>query len=147
MKNKSLFGLGNAFNLLYLADKILNPFSHSKSISLIENPVVIYWTQRAQNKMQTSLESTTAEMQLYFSCVVKKRVIIYERKQDFDTVAVNDKLQIAFHAVEAASCDPIEFANHFPARRILDAQGALKMKPKELRIDYKNNKWSGEFTI
>lgn len=147
MKNKSLFSLGNALNPFYFIDKYLNPFRHSHRIKLSDNSIDIYWTQRANIKMQSTKETTIAEMQLYFSCVVKKRVIFNPANHDFETTAVGDNLKIAFNAVEAASCDPVEFAMHYPARRILDTGNALKMRPRILKIDYKNHQWHGEFSI
>jgi len=147
MKNRSLFSLGNTFNPFYLLDKYLNPFTHSQRITLSDNPVNVAWTNRANNQMSRNKEITVAEMQLYFSCVVKKRVIFNPSIINFETTTVNNNLKIAFNTVEAASCDPVEFAMHYPAKRILDSDGALKMKPRELRIDYKHNQWTGEFII
>lgn len=147
MKNKSLFAIGPLFNPFYLLDVFINPFTHSEHINLSSNPLNITWTNRANKQLQKNVSNITVEMQLYFSCVVKKRVIFYKNEQDFESTSVNEKLQIAFHTVEASSCDPVEFAKHFPAKRILDSEGALKMKPRELKIDFRHNEWTGEFTI
>jgi len=147
MKNKSLFSFSPLFNPFYLFDKISNAFTHSQRINLSDKTLDISWTNRAELQLQQSQSKLTVEMQLYFSCVVKKRVIFFSYNQDFETTYVNDDMQIAFHTVEASSCDPVEFAKNYPAKRILDSENALKMRPKKLEIDFKNKKWVGEFTV
>lgn len=146
MKNHSYFSFGPGINPLYYIDKWLNPYQHKKVIAFNDNPLTIEWTKRADKALSQGSNNLIVEMQLYFSCVVKKRVLFTEQA-DFKTIPVNDKLSIAFHPVEAASCDPIEFAKNFPAKREFDSVSAKKMRPRTLQFDYKNNSWQGEFYI
>lgn len=146
MKNKSYFSFGPGINPLYLIDKWLNPYNNKKIIDFRNNQLSIEWTKRADKALSQSTKNLIVEMQLYFSCVVKKRVLFTEQA-DFKVVPVNNNLSVAFHPVESASCDPIEFAKNFPARRELDSVSAKKMRPRSLKIDYKNNTWQGEFYI
>lgn len=146
MKNHSYFSFGPGINPLYYLDKWLNPYQHKKVIAFRDNPLTIEWTKRADKALSQGSKNLIVEMQLYFSCVVKKRVLFTEQA-DFKTIAVNDKLSVAFHPVEAASCDPIEFAKNFPAKREFDSVSAKKMRPRALQLDYKNNAWQGEFYI
>jgi len=146
MQNHSMFSLSPLFNPLNLFDRFFNPYNYNQVISLNSNPVIVEWTKRAHQKIGRLNTPLIVEMQLYFSCVVKKRVLFSE-SADFNTQTVNDKLSVAFHTVEAASCDPIEFAKNYPARRELDSVGAKKMHPKQVKIDYVNNEFQGEFYI
>ncbi len=146
MKNHSLFSFGPAINPFYFLDRLLNPYHFNFNISLKEKPLKIEWTKRAQQELSHISKPLIVEMQLYFSCVVKKRVLFSEQV-DFKTTSVNDNLQVAFHPVEAASCDPIEFAKNFPAIREFDSISAKKMHPSQLKIDFKQNAWQGEFYI
>lgn len=146
MKNHSLFSFGSGLNPFYYFDKWLNPLSIKKIIPFRDNSLSIEWTKRADKALSESSNTLIIEMQLYFSCVVKKRVLFTE-EADFNTTSVNSNLSVAFHPVEAASCDPIEFAKNFPAKREFDSISAKKMHPSLLRIDYKNNAWQGEFYI
>lgn len=85
-------------------------------------------------------------MQLYFSCVVKKRVLFHEQSLHPDHV-VNDKLRILFRCVQPTSCDPEEFARHYPEKRQLQSTAAQRMHPKELVFDFRDGHWQGEFRI
>lgn len=116
MKNHSLFGLDPSINPFYCLDRWLNPYKFNFKMSLKEHPLEIEWTKRAQQEFVRISTPLIVEMQLYFSCVIKKRVL-FSQQVDFKTTAVNDHLQVAFHPVEAASCDPIEFAKNFPAKK------------------------------
>ncbi len=146
MKNHSLFGLAPEINPFFLIDKLLNPYVYSEDITFKNKRIMVSWTARAEKEMQKHSAPLIVEMQLYFSCVVKKRVL-FSRQAQFSTTAVNDKLNIAFHPVQAASCDPIEFAKNFPAQREFDSVAAKKMHPNELILDFKNNAWHGVFNI
>jgi len=146
MKNHSLFSFGPGINPLYFIDKCLNPYNYDKQVELNGRPFSTQWTKRAQAELSKIKQTLIVEMQLYFSCVVKKRVLFTEQA-NFNVVAVNDKLSIAFHPVESASCDPVEFAKNFPEKRIFDSAASQRMHPKQLKIDFINNAWQGEFTI
>ncbi|HFD32571.1 MAG TPA: hypothetical protein ENJ28_07720 [Gammaproteobacteria bacterium] len=146
MKNHSLFSFGPGINPLYLIDKWLNPYIHNQQVTLKNKPLSVRWTRRAQRALLKNTQPLIVEMQLYFSCVIKKRVL-FRDTVNFDIAAVNDKLSVAFNPVEAASCDPLEFAKSFPEKRIFDSSASQKMHPKYLKIDYKNQAWQGEFTI
>jgi len=125
----------------------MNPYLFSKNIIMSEQSVAIHWTNRANKQITKRSSTIIAEMQLYFSCVVKKRVIFTQDISHANTISVSKYFHIAFNAVEAAACSPVEFAANFPAKRILDSSAALKMRPKELKVDFKQGQWVGEFTI
>jgi hypothetical protein len=134
---------------LALLDQWLNPLVHHVQLSLRGNPLTVSWTRRAERQLVRQSRPLLAEMQLYFSCVVKKRVVFHEEVFDdaTATLAVNDHLTIAFRPVEANSCDPLEFAANHPVRREFDSRAAFKMHPSHLHLDFKHGKWLGEFSV
>ena len=133
-----------------IIDKCLHPFKHQASVDVRGKRLVIKWTRRAEQALQKHTHDQNVpliiEMQLYFSCTVKKRVLFHDQT-DFETIPVNPYFSFAFHPVEASSCDPLEFAKNFPVKRIFDSSGALKMSPSELVFDFKNDQWIGHFNI
>ena len=139
----SYFSVGNP---LQIFDRWLNPPRFTKTIKLRERSFEVEWTQRAQRKLEQREIPLIVEMQLYFSCVVKKRVLFHD-SYDLDAVTVNDDIAIAFRTVESTACDPVEFARNFPIKNDLDSTAAAKMKPKYLLVDYVGNKWVGEYKI
>ena len=146
MKNHSLFSFSPFFNPIFFLDRIFNPYQYKKIINFKDKNLEVKWTERAQQKLNQISTPLLVEMQLYFSCVVKKRVLFFSNA-DFTTTPVNQELEIAFHPVQSASCDPIEFVKNFPAEREFDSISAKKMRPRELTIDFKDNAWQGEFYI
>jgi len=142
----SYFAIGNLLNPFYGVDKLLNPFNRSARVTLRDKPIDVKWTRRAEREMAKRGGVLIAEMQLYFSCVVKKRVIFHD-SFELPTVAVSEQLQIAFRPVQSTSCDPYEFAANYPVKREFESSAALKMHPSGLEIDFKDGEWQGVFTI
>lgn len=85
-------------------------------------------------------------MQLYFSCVVKKRVLFHE-EGEIKGEPVSNRLHIDFRAVEALACDPVTFTNNYPERRQLTSAAAVKMHPSRLFLDYRHGQWQGNFVV
>jgi len=124
----------------------LNPYSHHESVQLANNTLVVEWTKRAERALSERAGPLYVDMQLYFSCVVQKRVLFHD-STDHDVMAVNDHLSVMFRPVEAQSCDPQSFADNHPVRRELFSRSATRMRPRVLQIDYSDGDWSGNFTI
>lgn len=149
----SYFGTGDVFRPWRILDRWLNPFRHSRVIDLNGKPLRAIWTARAGERLAARPHTLIAEMQLYFSCVVKKRVLFHDEpdmdsqtRGELDTRAVTDRLSVAFRPVEARSCDPEEFAANYPVKRQFTSLPACKMRPAELKLDYRRGAWWGEFT-
>lgn len=146
MKNRSYFSFGDSFNLRKKFDRWLNPFSQVIQADYNGKPLKICYTARAGRVLEGRAQPLIVEMQLYFSCVVLKRVLFHDQS-DFSVFPVSGKLSLAFNTVESASCDPVKFAQLHPAKRMLDSAQALKMRPRQLMLDYKNKNWTGVFIV
>jgi len=148
----SYFAVGNPIDIF---DKWLNPYLSAKkykeTIKIRGKDMTIEWTERANQALLRREKRLIIEMQLYFTCVVKKRVLFLEnilsKNYQFEGVLVNDLFSIAFHTVEAESCNPNDFANDFPVKRKYDSSNSLKMRPSHLEIDFKRGDWVGVFNI
>ena len=137
----SYFSVGNPLQWL---DRRLNKFEQSQTIRLNHRDLVVSWTRRADKKMQVLQKPLIIELQLYFSCVVKKRVLFHQQV-DFETVRVGHNIEIAFRPVASAACDPDEFARHYPEGKTLLAPAASKMVPKRVEFDFRRDQWEGQF--
>ena len=145
MKN-SYFEIPSPFAVI---ERWLNPQSCQQQLELRGKPLTVSWTKRADRALAQRSQPLLAEMQLYFSCVVKKRVLFHETApgDEMETLAVNDQLHVAFRPVEANSCNPVEFAANHPVRREFGTSGAVKMHPSQLHLDYKSGAWVAEFEV
>ena len=130
---------------LRLLDRWLNTYRHNHSIVLGNKNLRVEWTDRANRVFQTRSQPLIIEMQLYFSCVVKKRVLFHD-SSNLDVTDVNNSIKIAFQSIQAAACDPEEFTRNYPIGRVLDSPAATKMIPTSLSIDFRQGQWEGEFS-
>lgn len=139
----SYFSISNPLDII---DRWFNPFQLHKTVSLDDKEIDVSWTHRADKALELRDSALVVEMQLYFSCVVKKRIIFHE-DYAHNSVIVNEKLRLAFRPVEALSCDPVEFARHYPVKQELTSRSAIQMHPSRLEIDFRHATWQGMFTI
>jgi len=139
----SYFAIPNPVALL---DRWLNPRKRSSTVVLRDVALNVSWTSRAEAALQFRDKPLIAEMQLYFSCMVKKRVLFHDTTE-FETVTVNEKLKVLFRPVQSQQCSPQEFAQNHPVKQEFKTTSAIKMKPKSLEIDYKNNHWVGSYNV
>lgn len=131
-------------NPLRLLDRWLHAFRYRQSVVINRSNVEVSWTARAERELQRSEQALFVELQLYFSCVVQKRVI-FHRRVEFDTTAVRDRLEIAFRPIASAVCDPREFALQHPAGEDLSSGVAARMVPRAVELDFRQNIWEGSF--
>ncbi len=127
-----------------LLDRWLNHYRYRRTVQLEGREVEVRWTRRAECALQASPQPLIVELQLYFSCVVKKRVVFHQQA-DFATTRVNGRLEIAFRPIASRACDPREFALHYPAGKDLSAGPAGRMIPRSVEIDFRRSGWEGQF--
>ena len=146
---ESYFSFTSAYSPLPMLARWLNPYKNRKMVKVKGFSIDIEWTQRAENQLRKMKTALTVEMQIYFSCVVKKRVLFHENDATTgpEATEVTDKLSIGFNVVESNSCDPVEFASNFPVKNRFESVAASRMHPKKVSIDFSKGSWNGEFTI
>ena len=146
--NRSYFGSGVLFTPGRWFERLLHPYRHSQKCDYQGKALLIRWTARAQRAMQARETPLLAEMPLYFSCVVKKRVLFQSADMaDVHALSVTPQLRVVMHRVEADRCDPVAFAQNYPARRELDSPAATHMRARQLDIDFRDGQWRGTFVI
>ena len=133
-------------NPLDIVDRWLNPFHHKDNVDIRGKKMAIHYSKRAEKALQNRNKTLVAELQLYFTCVVQKRVIFHDQT-DIETIRVNNNLEIAYHTVQSDACDPTVFANKHPVKRELKSKGAASMRPSLFMLDFKNGQWSGDFSF
>jgi len=133
-------------NPLEIFDRWLNPYRHNVTSHFREKDIKVAWTRRAEQAFSLRTTTLIVEMQIYFSCVVKKRVLFHEQL-DMESLPVTDKISIISRAVQSDTCSAEEFARNYPVKQELTSTAAKRMYPRLLNIDYINNQWLGEFTI
>ena len=145
-RHSGYFELPSLESLWRAIDRRRNPYRHQQTVSIRDTPVEVRWTDRAEQALAQRETPLGVEMQLYFSCVVKKRVLFHEQAEP-QAIPVDTRLQVLFRTVQATSCSPEEFAQHFPVQHDFESAAAGKMKPSRLDLDYHHDRWHGEFYV
>ena len=133
-------------NPLLILEQWLHPYRHQNEVDYRGKILHVNWTNRAHRQLQERKQPLIVEMQIYFSCVVQKRVLFHEQLAH-DTIDVNNYLSIVLRPVQAKSCDPEEFAKNHPVEKEYESQAARQFQPTLLNIDYRKGEWSGEFFV
>lgn len=134
-------------NPLPRIDRWLHPYHPATAVTIRGRRVHIHWTERAREALQDRDAPLYVEMQLYFSCVVKKRVLFHTAATEPDFVQAGPHLHVRASTVESSICSPEDFAAGYPARRELSSAGARRMVPRNLWLDYRGREWRGEIAV
>jgi len=131
-------------NPLLRLERWFNSYQYRQLVSINQREVEVKWTDRAERKLRQGGDKVIVELQLYFSCVVKKRVLFHNRVE-FETVKVNDNIEMAFRPLASKACNPREFAASYPQGKNLSQGVAANMVPRKVEIDYRRGNWEGQF--
>ena len=139
----SYFSIANPLEII---DRWFNPYRYNVTSHFRERNIHVLWTQRAEQAFSLRTTALIVEMQIYFSCVIKKRVLFHEQT-DLESLPITENISISSRAVQSDNCSAEEFARNFPVKQELTSRNAKKMYPRQLKIDYKNQQWLGDFSI
>ncbi len=85
-----------------------------------------------------------AEMELYFSCFVRKQVRFRDAGKFGNEVSVADGLNVRFRPVMTAECG-IDYEGDEPPLADFPIVKIRPFVPRWLRIDFRRGNWVGEF--
>ena len=102
-------------------------------------------SERAQAQLDHRTKPLLLEMELYFSCLVRKRVYVREHTNGKDTAALSDKLSVSFRPVVTQSCAMREVERDNPPVMDMPIVKPERYFPHWLTLDYRRGKWLAEF--
>ena len=137
------FSIKSPFSVI---DRWLNPYRLRDNIDIRGKNLKILYSKRAETQLLKRNIPLIVELQLYFTCVVQKRVLFHKATQ-LETIKAKNNLEVTYHTVQSNACDPVEFAEKHPVKKELNSKGAQSMRPSQLKIDYKNGEWLGDFSF
>lgn len=106
--------------------------------------VKVELSQAAQNHLQQAQDPVFVEMELYFSCLIRKKVRFNSQRATKNAVPVADKLSVSFHPVMTRACNK-DYQGDEPPLTEFPIANAAPYVPRWLKIDYKAGDWLGEF--
>ena len=118
------------------------------SITINGKTVLVDWTARAQRALVARSQPLIVEMELYFSCLIKKFMHFRDQSRGDAPVMLNEKLGVYFRPVMSTACTMEEAARlgRQPEVEITTAE-VRRIAPKRLKIDFKSDQWRGEFEL
>jgi hypothetical protein len=99
----------------------------------------------AQQALEQRADALLLEMELYFSCLIRKRVHVRESIDGVDTIPVSDKLLISFRPVVTETCAMRDVPRDNPPVRDMPIVRPERYFPHWLTLDYRRGKWLAEF--
>ena len=114
-----------------------------KQIEIKGKQVVVNLTKAAEKALSLRDKILVAEMELYFSCLIRKQVR-FKENLDGELARVSEKLSIRFRPVMTKSCG-IDYEGDEPPLEDFPIEKPEAFVPHWLKIDYKKNEWIGEF--
>lgn len=76
----------------------------NNTVEINGRPVSVEWSKAAARELAQRTQPLVVELELYFSCLVKKFVHFHEAAPQRNIIAVSDKLAIFFRPVTSTAC-------------------------------------------
>ncbi len=114
------------------------------TIEILNKPVRVEWSRAAESAMASLMDPLTVEMELYFSCLIRKKVRFGDQAHSRKFTPVNPKLAVAFRPVMTKACHA---GGDFEQPPLADFPivNSAAFVPHWLKIDFRRGKWEGEF--
>ena len=122
--------------------------SRTASVVINGRNVAVEWTSAAAIELARRPRPLIVELELYFSCLVKKFVHFREEAGDRETVAASDKLLLYYRPVTSTACS-FRVAERLGRQPEMELHTAAvgKISPKKVSIDYAKGAWRGHFSL
>ncbi|MCK5002845.1 MAG: hypothetical protein KAS57_07450 [Gammaproteobacteria bacterium] len=102
-------------------------------------------TKAAEKHLAKIDKPLCLEMELYFSCLIRKQVRVREELTSPFLMDVSDKLKIGFRPVMTKSCSVSSCEGDAPPLSDFPIENPERYIPHWLKIDFKKGKWVSEF--
>ena len=123
------------------------------SIDLLGKSVDVTLSEAARNALSRRTKPLAVEMELYFSCLIRKQVRFSEittnprnnteQKTPLEA-RLNDRMRIRFHPVMTQVCSK-DYEGDEPPLTDFPITNTKAYIPHWLKIDYKKDLWMGKF--
>ncbi|RVT49636.1 hypothetical protein [Rubrivivax albus] len=121
---------------------------HGAHVRVNGKPVYVEWSAAAQAALDRRELPLTVELELYFSCLVKKFVHFHESAPAGDSITVTEQLRLVFRPVTSSACS-MDLADRLGRQPEVDLAGPIvsKLAPRRVWIDHRRGSWHGEYWL
>ena len=118
-----------------------------RSIRLANRDLEVRLSTAARTALAAQGTPLVVEMELYFSCLIRKRVqFLSAPHPDAFCTTVDDRLTVCFRPVMTRQCTLSDVAGE-PELEGFPIQRPEAFLPKWLALDFRRGVWSGEFSF
>ncbi len=116
-------------------------------ITIQGKPLQVTISPAAREALQQLKRPLLVEMELYFSCLIRKKIRFYDTGTlpDSESVPLNEKLAISFRPVMTKTCSVDATGDGGPPVTDFPIANPSAYVPHWLRLDYRRGEWWGEF--
>lgn len=113
---------------------------------ILDKKVLVEWSAAADKAMGSLSAPLQVEMELYFSCLIRKAVRFGRGASMRYSDSVTPMLRVGFRPVVTKACKVSDVADELPLEDFQMTKPEAFV-PRKLFIDFKRGQWSGEFTM
>lgn len=116
------------------------------TIEILGRKVRVEWSEAADSRLQELSEPLLVEMELYFSCLIRKKLRFGNDARASHFVPAIPQLKVGFRPVMTKTCRLNDIEGEPPVEDfpILKPEAFV---PKRLNIDYRSGEWNGDFNF
>jgi hypothetical protein len=113
------------------------------TVDIAGKPVSVLLSPAAETALARRDTVLHAEMELYFSCMIRKKLRFYDTPV-IAGVPVTDQLVLSFRPIMTARCGN-DYAGAEPPTTDFPITRTTPFVPRWVRIDFREGSWQGEF--
>ena len=118
------------------------------SVEILGKKILVEWTSAAEKAMEILVVPLQVEMELYFSCLIRKAVRFNQISAMHHVVSVTPKMNVGFRPIVTKACSVSEIADdEEPPVEDFKLTKPEAFVPKKLFVDFKRGQWVGEFQM
>jgi len=117
----------------------------NQTVDIGRKSLKLHVSRRAEARLKQRSEPLLLEMELYFSCLIRKRVYVRESAEGIEAISVNDRLKIWFRPVVTRTCAISECERDNPPVVDMPIVDPGRYFPRWLTLDYRAGQWRAEF--
>jgi len=120
-----------------------------QNVEMLGKQIQVEISKHAERQLSNRKAPLFVEMELYFSCMLRKEIRIRETlreklDEEFST-QISELLHISFRPVMTKSCSVSSCAGDKPPLSDFPIQKPQSYIPKWLKLDFKKGEWCGDF--
>ncbi len=115
----------------------------SRQLEFMGRDLTLELSPAAERALQGLTQPITAEMELYFSCLIRKKVRFHSDRNEND-VAADEHLNLRFRPVMTRHCE-MDGVDGEPPLTDFPIANVKPYVPHWLKVDFQDGQWRGEF--